>query len=695
MNKTCAIALKEVSALFFSPMAYIVLFVVLSVFNTFFYIIVDESREASLRDMFKVMEFMFVFIVPLLTMKVFAEEKSKGTMEFLMTTPTTNTAIVVGKYVGSLVFFSLIIFCTGIYYILLEMYGEPDRFTVAAGYFGIWLEGAFFIAIGVMCSSWTRNQIVAAITTYAIIFSSYFSISFIKYTSGAWQEIIRYAGTWSHLENFAAGLINTSDIVYYLSGIVLCIFITRIIIENRFAYKIILLIFMSALLVALFTEVNYLAHFYNVRVDLTKNKQHTLSESTKEVLSALEDEIKISVLYSGLSPKYLEDMLNEYSRVSAARITYEIIDPLVDIGYAAQFGQVIKSSEYKAIIQAGSERRDVDFTESPLNEDQINNAIIRVTRPVRRVCFLAGHGEYGINDDKDQGLTTFRKLLLGNNIVAETVVLETVGKVPDHCDGLVVAGAQAAISEKEEGLINAYLENGGDALFLIEHTVVTTPDKPLTEKTKDLNPSLNSILNKWGVRVEQDVVVDLVSHASGDVGSPATRNYMAHPAIKKDLDFTFYIRPRSISIMPRRRDTLRAVPFVLTVSEEKSWGETDRYLNVKFDEGIDRRGPVPISFVIFEPKEEGESSDTRIIVFTDADFISNLYVDHYSNAQMGLNILNWITESDYEVFVNKNEMKVVRIELNSRQRRVVIITLAAIPIFIIFLGMMVWIRQRN
>ena len=233
MNKILVIAKKELKSYFHSPIAYIVLIITISVFNIFFFMIIDQSREATLRDIFKVMEFLFIFIIPLLTMKVFSEEKFTGTMEFLMTTPTTNTAIVLGKYLGSLIFFTLIIGLTSSYYFIIEFFGQPDRSAILAGYLGIWLEGALFLAIGILASSWTKNQIIAAMSSYIILFLLYFSISFIKYFSGLTEALIRYVGTWSHAENFAVGLFTTSDLVYYLSGILICIVLTRLSIENR------------------------------------------------------------------------------------------------------------------------------------------------------------------------------------------------------------------------------------------------------------------------------------------------------------------------------------------------------------------------------------------------------------------------------------------------------------------------------
>ena len=97
MGKILTIAFKELKIYFKTPTAYIILTVIVSVFNVFFFIIIDQNRESTLRDMFSLMEFMFVFIIPVLTMKLFSEEKQTGTIEFLMTTPTTDTAIVMGK----------------------------------------------------------------------------------------------------------------------------------------------------------------------------------------------------------------------------------------------------------------------------------------------------------------------------------------------------------------------------------------------------------------------------------------------------------------------------------------------------------------------------------------------------------------------------------------------------------------------
>lgn len=233
MDKMFFIAKKELTTYFKSPVAYIVLVLTISIFNIFFFMIIEQNREASLRDVFRLMEFMFVFLVPLMTMRIFSEEKLTGTMEFLMTAPVTNTAIVLGKYAGVLVFFSIMISATFVYYGIIEYFGNPDRMTTLTGYFGVWLEGAFFLSIGMMASSWTHNQIVAAMTSYIFLFSLYFSTSFTKYFGGPVETIIQQMSTLSHLENLVAGIITVGDITYYLSGILVCVVLTRLSIENR------------------------------------------------------------------------------------------------------------------------------------------------------------------------------------------------------------------------------------------------------------------------------------------------------------------------------------------------------------------------------------------------------------------------------------------------------------------------------
>lgn len=219
MGKAAAIAHKELKELFGSSMAYILLFITIAVFNLFFFFIIDQDGEATLRDVFKVMEFMFVFLMPLLTMRSFAQERASGSFEFLMTSSVSASAVVVGKFLGLFLFYALILALTAPYYILLEVFAQPDRAAILSGYIGLLLEGALFIAIGNCISALTRSQVIAAISSYIVLFLLYFSVSFLKYTEGAVEEIFRAVSVWGHTENFFAGIVTLVDVSYFLTAV--------------------------------------------------------------------------------------------------------------------------------------------------------------------------------------------------------------------------------------------------------------------------------------------------------------------------------------------------------------------------------------------------------------------------------------------------------------------------------------------
>jgi len=443
---------------------------------------------------------------------------------------------------------------------------------------------------------------------------------------------------------------------------------------------------------------HYLANNSNIRWDVTQDKQHTLSKNTIEYLSSLTNEVQLTAFYVGMPPKYLHDLFKEYERVSGGIIKTEIIDPIQQIAYAAKFGNAINADERKVIVQSGDNRKDVDFTQSTLSEEKLTNAIARVSRAPRTVYFLTGHGEYSSENEEYAGLSKFKQLLADNNINSRTLMLGITQSIPEDCDVLIIAGPKSEFSQNEETLISDYLTKGGDALFLIEHTLVTTPDKPLREEQLQKNPSLNNILNQWGLDVQSDIVIDLTNHIGDDVGSPATKNYQNHKAITQGLDYTFYVRPRSIRLLPQRRTNIKHAVIASTASTEKSWGETNRTLDIQFDPNMDTAGPVPFSYVVIEEKDEAltshKLSDTRLIVFTDADFLSNVYINQYSNAQMGLNLVNWLAELDYKTFISAKEIKVERLNLTSKQKRQVIVILFLLPFFFFIAGLVVWLRTK-
>tara|TARA_B110000116_G_scaffold271929_2_gene294366 strand:- start:1992 stop:3539 length:1548 start_codon:yes stop_codon:yes gene_type:complete len=436
--------------------------------------------------------------------------------------------------------------------------------------------------------------------------------------------------------------------------------------------------------VILWSGTNYLANSHSARWDVTAHQLHTLSPATIEYIGALEQPVQLTSFYVGQPPQYLRDVLKEYERISAGLISTEIVDPIADIGYAAKFGNLVSGSERKVIVQSAGERKDVDFSEAALSEIDLTHAIASVTRAPTQACFLVGHSEYSLLNEDNSGLSIYAQLLATNNIRTQELMLGVGQVVPEDCDLVVVAAAANDLTAQESAAINTYLDAGGDALFFIEQTTA-----------KSHNSALNAILNHWGLAIQADIVVDFNSHVGGDIGSPATKNYGHHKAITEGLDYTFYVHPRSIRILDQRRTSIKYAPIVSTASAVNSWAEANVSVEPVFDKGVDTPGPVPIAYVLLEEKTAKETSDTRIIVFTDIDFLTNIYIEQYSNAQMGLNITNWLAATDAPVYLNEKNIQVDRLDLTSIERRQVLAILVCMPLFFAIAGIMVWLRLRR
>lgn len=221
MNQTIHILKKEFRSYFTSPIAYIVISIFLLVTGWFFFSTFFIYNQASMRYFFNLLPMVFSFIIPAVTMRLFAEEFNIGSYEILMTMPVTTRDVILGKFLAGLLFICVMMIPTIAYPIIISFIGELDWGPVLGGYIGTILLGASFTAIGLFSSSITRNQIIAFIIGAAICFALIMidGISFLIPSSIL--GFVGYLGTNFHFQNIAKGVIDTRDIIYFLSIIFL------------------------------------------------------------------------------------------------------------------------------------------------------------------------------------------------------------------------------------------------------------------------------------------------------------------------------------------------------------------------------------------------------------------------------------------------------------------------------------------
>lgn len=226
MGKIWAIASRELRSYFVSPLAYVIGALFLLVAGYLFALILITSREASLRGLFENLSVVFLLITPALTMRLLAEERSRGTIELLMTTPVRDIDIVLGKYLAVCLYLVFLLGLTLIFPAILAWVGKPDWMPIISGYLGVFFLGASFMAVGLMASSWTNNQVIAAVSTFAISLVIWLLPSTTSIAGQQMGSVLEYLSVISHQANLGRGLIDTTDLVFYVSFIVACLFLT-------------------------------------------------------------------------------------------------------------------------------------------------------------------------------------------------------------------------------------------------------------------------------------------------------------------------------------------------------------------------------------------------------------------------------------------------------------------------------------
>jgi len=235
MRITLAITRKELGIYFASPMAYVVAAVFLALTGVFFIDTIDRPfAEASVRGLLNNSAFFLLpLIPPILTMRLFAEEQKLGTLELLFTAPVRDSEVVIAKFLASFVILSAMVLLTLFYPLLIFYYADPDLGPILSGYLGFLLYGSAALAIGLMASSLSGNQIISAVVGFGIIllFNIINRVSLLL--GGIASDILEQLSLTTHFDAFTRGVIDTTDIIYFLSITAVFLFITIRLVESR------------------------------------------------------------------------------------------------------------------------------------------------------------------------------------------------------------------------------------------------------------------------------------------------------------------------------------------------------------------------------------------------------------------------------------------------------------------------------
>jgi ABC-type uncharacterized transport system involved in gliding motility auxiliary subunit len=465
------------------------------------------------------------------------------------------------------------------------------------------------------------------------------------------------------------------------------------------------LLLIVVLVLAILVLVNYFFSQHHHRFDFTESKLHSLSDQSIKVVKNLKTDLLAKCFFreGNYSRGKMENLLKNYAYHSK-KIKFEFIDPDKNPGLVKRYEI---TQDGTTILECGDKENRI----TTADEEDITNAIIKVTREKKKVIyFLEGHGEGSIEESGDKGYSNAKQELekLGYEVKKLTLALSET--FPQDCALLIVPGPEKDLLPDEIETIRNRLENGGRVFFMVD---------------PETAPGLPAFFSSFGIKLENDVVVDTMSRLfGGDYFMPLVSEYEYHAITANFRYATFFPYARSVEIATDKPEGITAT--VLGKTSPNSWSERQlTEQKVTFDKDKDKQGPIPLAVVAtVKPKEEekaGEKAEEnketaqpqerakaekleeqapkkegRLAVFGDSDFVTNRYYNLSGNGNFFLNTVNWLTEEADLISILPRTSSPRTIQLTPSQGRMIFfVSVLILPLLILVTGISVWLRRRS
>jgi ABC-2 type transport system permease protein len=565
---------KEITSYLSSLVAYVTIGVFLLVLGLFLWVFPDSSildyGYASLDSLFSTAPYLFMFLIPAITMRSLAEEHKEGTFELLLTRPLTDWQIILGKFFACVLLVLFALIPTLVYYYSVYALGTPqgniDTGAVIGSYIGLFLLGAGFVAIGLFASSISKNQIIAftiAVFVSFFVYSGFDSLS----TLLSLQNLgLQHLGITEHYQSVSRGVLDTRDLGYFVCLSGLFIWFTLFVIKiqrQRSANQKGMLTGLAVIIL-----VGLISSFAFTRFDFTKEKRFTISKISRSILDSLPKNVKVTVYLQGdnfpAAFKRLQgatrDMLNDLQAYSHGKLQFDFTDPLKGLS-SDQQQQAIQDLGEKGIEPTNlSEKTDNGLTQKLIipyamvssdgkqiavklllnriglsPDEQLNNSIQNLeyafSSAIKKVTtggkpeigFTEGHNELS-DAQLNDGMKSLSDGYAVGRVDLKTIPFAELVKVKL----LVIPKPDKPFTELEKFKLDQYAMRGGRLLWTIDQVSAELDSLrghggDQLAFNKQLN--LDDILFVYGVRINYDLVADMncsqIPVATGNVGGQA------------------------------------------------------------------------------------------------------------------------------------------------------------------------------
>ncbi len=691
------IAARELRSLFYSPLVWVLLAVLAGLLGWLFLLRLEDFMQVQSRLLglegapgltdlvaaphLETAAVLTLLVLPLLGMRLLAEEYRSGTDALLFSAPISGLQVILGKYLSLLAVLGLILLLALAMPLGLALHTGLDWGKLAAGALGLGLTLAAFAAAALFVSGLTAQPGAAAAGTFGLLlFLWLLELSGAGAPSGI--NLLAAASPAYHLKPLLNGLIDTGHLLYFLllSAAFLLLTLWRfeqrrhpraLHARGRWGQRLHAVLIVALLALALGLAAWLGAH-YRMVWDWSAAARNSLSPASQTVLERLEGPLQITA-FAPETPRLrraIGDIVARYQRHSP-RVELLFVNPDTHPDLTRRLG-IRVAGELHLEYQGRSENLD------HIDEQTLTNAIqALILQQDAWVASIVGHGERQIDGRANHDWGDFGAELQRKGYPVQPLELTETAQVPRNTRLLILNSPKIPLLSAELQQVLDYLERGGNLLWLQE------PDSP---------PGFEALSDRLGVHRHPGVVADAAASGLG-IGDPAMAlvpRYPAHPATDGFELLTLF--PHAAALYSDLDSPWAARPILRT--QAQSWTETDPIEGrIRHNpEAGEQIGPLDIGLALTRPTPAGVQ---RALVIGDGDFLSNTYIGNGGNLDLGLNLVRWLTGDHQLLHIPAKTAPDRQLSLSPQAAfRLGITWLLVLPLGLLFGGLWVWRRRR-
>lgn len=648
--------------------------------------------------------FIFIISVPILTMRVIAEERHQKTDQLILTAPISVGKIVLGKFFALGMVFTLPVLLVCCYPLLLSIFGTVAMQESYVAILAFYLYGLTCIAIGIFISSLTESQVIAAVISFGVLFLGYVMAGICSMISSTGNWITKILGAFDLVSRFTdltEGTLDLKSIIYFLSIILLMLFMTiQSIQKRRYSVSVkkikkgVYSTVMIGAVLAVTVLVNFLAAKLPVKYtsfDVTAEGLFSITKETQQLLSSLQEEVTIYVL-AGESTKdsTLEKTIEQYE-AGSKYITVSYVDPAVNPKFYSKYSDtelttnsvIVESSkrskvvDYNSIYETSIDYNTYSETVTGYDgEGQLTSAVNYVISDnMPKLYLIEGHGELGLETD-------FYEMIAKANIEYETINLLQKDSIPEDAACIIINAPTSDFSEDDADKVLNYLKAGGNALLI----------STWTEETME---NYEKILAYYEVTVEKGLVMEGKEDAYYQ--SPFyILPEIAYDAVTAAVSDSYIFAPfaQGMVLPEETGEALSLKPLLSTSEASYARAEVNNTTDYSRQEG-DKSGPFVLG--VSAVKTEGEAESAALIytsesIFTDAadSMVSG------ANKKLFASSLSELVEETEGIAIPVKSYEVSYLMIP--QIWIIVMGLSitiALPLVILGAGFIMWFRRRR